>query len=196
VADTPDDEIRKRFSPEAREAYLEFEEKWLRFTTAIRRTPLSVLVWGPGEGKAGDALVNRRQQIYEDIRDQSNFAAYSEWLGQFAPPETPVWVAELSQALASDLIVILDESPGALAEIAKFSEYREIAEKFLILAPERHRGGFADDTFLRGRPLHVEYYSDGAVAELFRFASEYARVKSADSMGGIGADDGEEAVER
>jgi hypothetical protein len=101
----------------------------------IESTPLTVLVWGPGESDS--PLYDQRIEILNALRDTNIDANMSE---QLADPseEWSVQSQEFVQAMAADVIVVLCTSPGSIAEVAGFSNYPEIASKMVVFIDRSH----------------------------------------------------------
>jgi hypothetical protein len=127
-------------SPDAQRYHEEvFLPRIRSFRTAIEATPLSVLVWGPGE--SDDLLYEQRVAIVNALRDTHIDAEMSEALIS-GDGHWSIGDQEFMQALASDLVVILCASPGSIAELAGFSTYQEIATKMLVFLDTKHKHSY------------------------------------------------------
>lgn len=125
-----------------------FKPKYDALQQAVRKTPLAILVWGPG-ASAGD-LFQKRLQIRDELRRRGHAAFFSEELENSAPESLSQKGIEFLQAQAADLIVVMQASYGSVAEVHDFAEHRVINFKFLIFIDEKatdsysYRGALAE----------------------------------------------------
>ena len=127
-------------SPEASDYFQNtFLRKCRELEEKVAKTPLAVLVWGPGP--AGGSLYAKRRQIRAKLREMGLAAAFSEEIetgsGGSAKQD------ELIQAMAADFIVILQSSPGSIAELHDFCGFLEIARKMLVFIDQHAIGGYS-----------------------------------------------------
>lgn len=146
MADASDNEESTRLplSPEAREFYeRSFLPRYRELLDRVNRTPLAVLVWGPGP--SGGDLYLKRVQIINALRAVGVTALFSEDIDEDQPqPGISARDRELAQALAADCIVALAASPGALAEVHDFAGFTtDIAPKMLVFLDRRHAQGYS-----------------------------------------------------
>jgi hypothetical protein len=131
-----------RIRPKSAEAQRHHDEVFVPQIRSIRaeieRTPLSVLVWGPGEN--GD-LYEQRVKIVNVLRDANINADMSEAVVT-NDDQWSIRDQEFMQALAADMIVILCASPGSIAELADFSSNPELAAKMVVFLDSRHKGSY------------------------------------------------------
>lgn len=132
-----------QMSARARKHYEEvFLPSYRRYLEEVNQLPLTVLVWGPGS--SGD-LYQKRLEIRGRLRDVGITAVTSEEIDKDAPAAS--WTSkarELQQALAADLIVILQASPGSTAEVSDFGGFVEdLGKKMLIFIDERAEHGYS-----------------------------------------------------
>jgi|ERR1041384_3042394 hypothetical protein len=132
-----------------------------RVLRRLKCRELMILVWGPGKR---DPAYTKRKDIRRELQSQFPNAAV-----HFSEDERLRCLTrgkvlrlsqeELLQAMAADLIFVLDSSKGAGEEIARYSAYPFIARKMVVLSHERFRGvpSFATDVRV---PLAVEWFSD------------------------------------
>jgi hypothetical protein len=125
--------------------------KTLTAQSLIARSPLSVLIWGPGEQGDKD-LYGKRVQIRDKLRELGHDAEFSEDL--ITPDVIGVGginlsVAELLQAREYEYIVSIMGSPGSIGEVHDFCHNPEIAHKMTICINEEHLSGYSAQGVLR-----------------------------------------------
>jgi hypothetical protein len=131
-------------SPIAEAYYREsFLPRYRALVNQVDQTPLAVLVWGPGA--SGGDLYQKRVQILGRLRQENVAAVFSEEIDQDAPvADCSTKARELLQAIAADLIIILQSSPGSIAEAHDFAGFvRDLGPKMLVFIDERARNGYA-----------------------------------------------------
>jgi hypothetical protein len=131
-------------SPSAADYYQNsFLPRYKEYIERVNRTSLMVLLWGPGE--SGGDLYDKRQQIRRKLLQENVAAVFSEQIDLDVPlPDWSTKARELLQALAADLIVILQASPGSIAEAHDFAEFIEdIGRKMLIFIDKNAEHGYA-----------------------------------------------------
>lgn len=141
---TAKDDLPPALTPEAEAARKEFEERFHRQREKLRQVSFNVLVWGPNA--AGDGPVARkRRQIRDELIRQGHNAMLSEELTSLSDGDLYSEQAhEFFQAEACDAIVVLiEDAPGAMAEVHDFGSNPELARKFVVLAPKRYRDGYS-----------------------------------------------------
>lgn len=116
-----------------------------------RRTNKIVMVFGPGEPEklAADRdtmmwLV--RERVKSHIESRGWLAVYGEDLSDIgnggAEKDMNPALKERLVTLGVVAVVVLCASPGAIAEVAVMSQYKEIARKMVIAIDKQHREGF------------------------------------------------------
>ncbi len=133
-------DIPKGLTPEAKRERLRFMKAVESLTTKTGKIALSILVWGQ-DPKKRTPLARKRRQIRAELRRRGHHALFSEEIagsaGQFSEK-----TKEFAQALAAHLIIILvEESPGAMAEAHDFCEHPDIAPKVFVLIPQSYKKG-------------------------------------------------------
>jgi len=151
-------------SREAREFYdKEFVPQFNRLLDEIRKTPLSILVWGPGV--SGGDVYEKRLQIRGHLRELGHAAIFSEELKPKLTHDCHAQltfssnVIELCQAIPAEFIVVIHSSPGSIAEIHDFGE--QVGSKMFIFIDERYQDGYSYTGLLRELALrynNVETY--------------------------------------
>ena len=92
--------------------------------------PLSVLVWGPGEGY--ESLWEKRAQIAEELTTAGFDASTSEALMAAAPSTANPIDQERVHWQAADLVYVLDFSPGPGMELATFCSDPSFVKKTCV----------------------------------------------------------------
>lgn len=132
-------------SARAREYFLNyFAAKYKELQAEANATPLSVLIWGPGE--SGGDLYEKRVQIRSLLREQGYAAVFSEEVDLELPasPGMSSKMRELLQAQAADFIIVLQASPGSTAEVHDFANVLNgIGAKMLIFIDSRFVEGYS-----------------------------------------------------
>lgn len=150
-------------TPQGRIEWDRFLEVYKAILKRAENISLSILVWGPDP--QGDSPVStKRKEIREELIKLGHNAMFSESI-----PKDESGVSEKSkefaQALAVHLIIILvEDSPGALAEAHDFCNHPEIAPKVYVLIPRRYRKGYSARGAIKDlEDAHggVFWYADG-----------------------------------
>lgn len=141
--------IGNLFRPRTDAARHELERFKGRYEAHLRDIDLialSVLIWGPGMASESPVL-QKRKQIRQELLDRGFVALFSEDVDEGFPATTAIASLrsrEHAQAQAAHLVIILvEDSAGALAEAEAFSSDPDIAWKVFILAPTKYRQGFS-----------------------------------------------------
>jgi len=148
-------------SPRARRYFEgEFMPRYRAFQAEIRRIPLVILVWGPGE--SGGDLYKKQLQIRDALRMKGHAAVFSEEIpgGDIEIPMS-YRGQEFLQAHATDFVIVIQSSYGSVAEVRDFAEFRVIAFKLLIFIDERAKDGDSYREALKGLRIlygNVETY--------------------------------------
>lgn len=127
----------------AREAYEAFLRSYLAQIERSKEVSLSILVWGPAPTSDSPAA-RKRVEIGQFLSEEGHNAMFSEQLE--AVPVPGNWSAkalEYAQAKVVHLIFILiEDSPGALAEAVDFICLPQLASKCVVLVPRHYRSGY------------------------------------------------------
>ena len=110
----------------------------------------NILVWGMSPD--GDApIARKRKDIGNELIEDGHNAMFSEDLTNLGSALNLSEAGrELAQAREADLIIVLVEgSPGALAEVCDFCVRPDIAHKVYIMAPYSYRDGYPGKGDLR-----------------------------------------------
>jgi hypothetical protein len=109
---------------------------------AKNKVSLSIHVWGPNP-RAQSTVAKKRKEIHQELGKLGHNAMLSEDL-PIGAVNLSAKSREFAQARAAHLIIILVEgSPGALAEAHDFCTHPDIAPKILVMIPSRFRAGYS-----------------------------------------------------
>jgi hypothetical protein len=145
VPDEPDDlNLPTPLTSHARRELDRFMRQYQRSLKRSRRVSLTVLVWGPAPA-AGGAVAGKRRDIRDRLREAGHNAQFSEDI-----PDVPLASGlsekskEYAQACEAHLVVmLLEDSPGALAEAHDFANDPEIAPNVLAIVPKQYEEGYS-----------------------------------------------------
>jgi len=148
---TPSSLLTSQMCTKAREHYERiFIPAYQKFQHEALATPLTVLIWGPSI--SGGELYKKRIQIKEQLLRDGFAAVFSEDIDSEYPVEgdMSIKMREFMQACAADCIVVLQSSPGSIAEVHDFAGcLRDIAHKMLIFIDSSYRDGYSYNGTLR-----------------------------------------------
>ena len=128
----------------AREFYEnEFLPQCQRLFNEISQTPLSILIWGPGPD--GSDIYDKRLQIRDYLRRRGHAASFSEEINieTSAGASASARILELCQAVCADFIIVIQSSPGSIAEVHDVGEFPKVGSKMLIFIDLRARDGYS-----------------------------------------------------
>ncbi|MFC1719057.1 hypothetical protein ACFL6S_35725 [Candidatus Poribacteria bacterium] len=169
-------------SLEAQKFYKEsFLPQYEALIKDVERTPLVIMIWGPGP--TGGDLYKKRLQILNSLRDSGHVALLSEEVDRDLPVEhIPANARELLQAMKANFIVVIQGSPGSIAEVHDFGGLlRELGPKMLIFIDERSQEGYSfaglltELTTLYGNVETYEYPKD--INECFLLQKVRAKIQ-------------------
>ena len=111
---------------------------------------LSILVWGMSPDRDAP-IAKKRKDIGERLIEDGHNAMFSEDLTNLGSALNLSEASrELAQAQKADFIIVLVEgSPGALAEVCDFCVRPDIAHKVYIMAPHSYGAGYPGKGDLR-----------------------------------------------
>jgi hypothetical protein len=119
------------------------------FAERLRENPLNVLVFGPAVDPPSDntfvrALQIKRQEIRVALENDGHFVQYGEEVidPSLPPPADNPLFQEFLAIQEFDVVVILVQSPGTIAESTLLALRPEIAPKAHLFMRDEHRGGF------------------------------------------------------
>jgi hypothetical protein len=143
-AKTPDpDWSAVAMTPRARAHYEKFLQKYQRYLKRVNEIPLTALVWGPGT--SGGDLYEKRLQIRGRLREVGVAAVFSEEIDSDSPvTDCSSKARELLQALSADMIVVVQSSPGSIAEAHDFAGFiKDLGPKMMIFIDKRAEHGYS-----------------------------------------------------
>jgi hypothetical protein len=133
----------------------------------VKKIPLRILVWGPSSASSSPVAV-KRVQIRDTLLAEGFVAMFSE-IWATAEPGLSQKTNELTQALSAHLIIILiEDSPGALGEMHDFSSHQDIVRIMFVMCPRRYESGYSAQG--AGRVLDLAYgnvywYEDNEIVD-------------------------------
>lgn len=125
----------------------------------VDRTPVSVLIWGPGL-ESTHALATVRGDLRRKLRENGHAAFFSEELCE-PRSDVPVRLQQLAQAQEFDLIVSLPGTPGSVGEIHDFACDRRVHAKILVFLNRQHVAGYSAQSLATLQTVvscQIEYY--------------------------------------
>lgn len=136
-----DDALPRGLTAEAEEQRKRFEKQYREFLMRSREVSLSILVWGQSPASQS-RVAKKRVEIRDELQRLGHHAVFSEDLPNIEGFSEKS--KEFAQAQAADLVMILlEDSPGALAETHDFCNHPEIAPKLTVMVPSKYRGGYS-----------------------------------------------------
>ena len=170
----------------AKQARKNFERQLNEQQQKERQIAFSILVWGMSPEK-NDPIAKKRKDIGEQLLDDGHNAMFSEDLTNLSNDRDRSEKSnEFAQAKAADLVIILVEnSPGALAEASDFCNHPDLAPKIYVMAPDSYKTGYAGQGALQELDEGyggVYWYQEGEVEACHLLAQASKRVKARRSM--------------
>ena len=134
----------------ARQARKSFVRRLKEQKERERLIAFNILVWGMSPEK-NDPIAKKRNDIREQLIEDGHNAMFSEELtsvsGGIGLSEKST---EFAQANAADLVIVLiEDSPGALAEACDFCNHSDLAPKIYVMAPDAYKTGYAGQGALK-----------------------------------------------
>lgn len=154
-------------TPEAQRELERWDAERQALIAEIKKIPLRILVWGPGTASP-NPVATKRVQIRDALLAEGFVAVFSE-IWATAEPVLSQKTNELTQALTAHLIIILiEDSPGALAEMHDFSSHQDIVRIMYVMCPRRYESGYSAQG--AGKVLDLAYgnvywYEDGEITD-------------------------------
>lgn len=131
----------------ASETLTEYNVRVATSSNAALKISLVILVWGPNPD-ADHPVARKRKQIRDELRRRGHAAVFSEDL-PIHNSSLSLKSIEYDQAVNADLIVILMESPGSIAEAHDFCNHERIAPNIYVMIPEEYKDGYSGRGALR-----------------------------------------------
>lgn len=134
----------------AKAARKHFEQQVEEQQRKEQEIAFSILVWGMSPDRDAP-IAKKRTDIGNQLLEDGHNAMFSEDLVHLGPDLNLSEASkELAQVWEADLIIVLVEgSPGALAEVCDFCVRPDIAPKVYIMAPHSYRAGYPGKGDLR-----------------------------------------------
>lgn len=139
---------------------------------AALRTPVSILLWGPGIASTSP-LARLRIGMRTDLRHAGHAAFFSEELCSSGSSQS-IRLQQLAQAQEFDLVVSTPCTPGSIGEIHDFVADRRVSAKTIVFLNSEHINGYspqsleAISTVLSCR---LDYYPNEDEVEIVRSAT-------------------------
>lgn len=133
---------RPRSDQPAQRERARFDAAYQTLLHEVHEVSLSILIWGPTR-RSSSTVATKRREIQRALKRLGHNAMFSE--------DLPIQMSNISeksrefaQARAADLIIILmEDSPGALAEAHDFCNHPDIAPNVYVMVPKRYRSGYS-----------------------------------------------------
>lgn len=137
---------KKRAIPEglteaAKKSRALFLKKRAHFLKRRESISLNVVVWGQ-HPKSTSEVGKKRKEIKQELIKLGHNVVFSEELA-VEGAYISLKAYELADAHAADVIIALVEDSAALSETHEFGPYRNIAPKFLVLAPTKYQDSYS-----------------------------------------------------
>ena len=134
----------------ARQAQRDFEQRVEEQIDKEQEIAFSILVWGASPDR-DIPIARKRIDIGNQLIQDGHNAMFSKDLGNLGRDlglsETS---KEFAQANAADFIIVLiEDSPGALAEVCDLCVHPDIAPKVYVMVPDSYKTGYAGQGALR-----------------------------------------------
>ena len=134
----------------ARQAREQFERRVEEQTEKEQGIAFSILVWGASPDR-DIPIARKRIDIGNQLIQDGHNAMFSEDLANLGQGLGLSEASrEFAQANAADfLIVLIEDSPGALAEVCDLCAHPDIAPKVYVMVPDSYKAGYAGQGALR-----------------------------------------------
>jgi hypothetical protein len=151
-------------TPEAQRMYEVFKMQYQGRLQTVR-PPLNILIWGPGTSSSS-RVRKKRVQIHDELTRLGHNPMFSEDLDGLGD-DMPANLKELVQGeLVHMIIDLMEDSPGALAEVHDFATYPNVGWKLHILIPQAYKDGYSAKGIIRIVDelfSCVYWYADGEI---------------------------------
>lgn len=170
----------------AREARRNFDRRVEEQLKKEEQIAFNILVWGMSPDQ-NTPIARKREDIGHQLIEDGHNAMFSEDLADFdREPSRSETGKEFAQAKSADFIIVFIEgSPGALAEVCDFCVRPDVASKVYVMAPESYRGGYAGQGALRELDEgygSVHWYQEGDIVDCNVLTRACQRVQARRSM--------------
>lgn len=135
-------EMPAGLTPEAQQEFDRWDAERQAYIAEIKKIPLRILIWGPGT-QSSSPVVQKRIAIRDALVAEGFLAVFSE-IWKDSAPGLSQRTNELTQALGAKLILVLiEDSPGALGEMHDFSSHEDIIKIIYVMSPRRYSDGYS-----------------------------------------------------
>jgi hypothetical protein len=135
--------MAKGQTPEAAKEAKRYIDQVLALQAAAKKVPLSILVWGQDPTRDTD-IARKRSDIRLALENEGHNAMFSENITSRLDPALSEKSKEFIEAISADFTVILiEDSPGASAEVHDFCNHPKIAPWCLVAVPNKYRAGYS-----------------------------------------------------
>lgn len=125
----------------AREVSADFMKRAGAFAERTKAVSLDVLIWGPDPASA-TPVAKKRIEIRAALVERNFAAVFSEDIP--AHRDDGLMPREFDQARAAHLLIcLIEDAPGASAEVYSFCNHPDIAPKIRVMCPVEYKGGYA-----------------------------------------------------
>lgn len=123
--------------------FARFMKAYRKHLDRLKTICLTILVWGQSPSR--DTLVSRkRKEIKEVLLNEGYNTLFSEDIDPSIGEGFSEKTKELAQAKEAHLVIVLiEDAPGASAELHDFSAYEDLQPKFLVMVPRRYSEGYS-----------------------------------------------------
>ena len=134
----------------AKQARRDFDQRVKDQIEKEQEVAFSILVWGASPEK-DIPIARKRIDIGIQLIQEGYNAMFSEDLTNLGQgPGLSEASKEFAQASAADFIIVLiEDSPGALAEVCDLCVHPDIAPKVYVMVPDSYKAGYAGQGALR-----------------------------------------------
>ena len=134
----------------ARRARIDFERRVEEQLKKENDIVFDILVWGMSPDK-DIPIAKKRKDIKSRLKKNGHNAMFSEELTNLGDDRgLSEKSKEFAQAQIADFIIILiEDSPGALAEACDFCNHPDLAWKIYVMAPASYKAGYAGQGALK-----------------------------------------------
>ena len=134
----------------ARQARRDFDRQFEEEEKKEQQIAFNILVWGMSPDR-DDPIAQKRKDIGIQLLEDGHNAMFSEDLSHLShDPDLSETSKEFKQANAADLIIVLvEDSPGALAEVCDFCARPDLASKVYVMAPDSYKTSYAGQGALK-----------------------------------------------
>lgn len=130
--------------PEAKELLNRIMPKLQEKEDAVKKIPVSVLIWGPSPCSDSD-IGKTRIMMRDRLQQEGHLALFSEELCS-GDSELSLRVQQLVQAEEFDVIISIPVTPGSIAEIHDFTNDTRVNKKIIVFLNEEFNDGYSNQS--------------------------------------------------